>query len=102
MVDRNDDLKVGIKSTAILFGEQDRVITATLQIMTLIALLMVGDRFELGQCYYAGLILAAGLFAYQQFLIRHRQRQACFQAFLNNNWVGLVIFLGIAADALIR
>ncbi len=98
MVDRQDDLKIGIKSTAILFGEQDRLITACLQVLTLVALLMVGERFEMGQAYYASLILAASLFAYQQYLIRYRHRQACFQAFLNNNWVGAVVFIGIAID----
>lgn len=102
MVDRNDDLKIGVKSTAILFGEQDRLITGVLQAMVIIALLMVGERFELGQAYYASLILAASLFAYQQYLIRYRQRQACFTAFLNNNWVGAIVFVGIALDALIR
>ncbi len=98
MVDREDDLKIGIKSTAILFGEQDRMITGCLQVLTLMALLMVGDRFEMGQAYYASLILAASLFVYQQYLIRFRHRQACFQAFLNNNWVGAIVFVGIAID----
>ncbi|BFM18651.1 4-hydroxybenzoate octaprenyltransferase [Maricurvus nonylphenolicus] len=102
MVDRNDDLKIGVKSTAILFGEQDRLITGVLQGMVIVAMLMVGQRFELGQGYYASLILAASLFVYQQYLIRYRQRQACFSAFLNNNWVGAIVFMGIALDALIR
>jgi 4-hydroxybenzoate polyprenyltransferase len=98
MVDRDDDIKIGVKSTAILFGEQDRLITGALQLMTLYALMLVGNRFELGGFYYAGLAIAAGLFAYQQWLIRFRARAACFNAFLNNNWVGLAIFAGIAAD----
>ena len=98
MVDRDDDIKIGVKSTAILFGEQDRLITGALQLMTLYALMLVGNRFELGGFYYAGLAIAAGLFAYQQWLIRFRTRAACFKAFLNNNWVGLAIFAGIAAD----
>lgn len=98
MVDRDDDLKIGVKSTAVLFGDQDRMITGVLQVMTLLALLMVGQRFELGSFYYLGLGLAAALFAYQQMLIRYRHREECFKAFLNNNWVGLVIFAGIAAD----
>ncbi|GAA5315217.1 MAG: 4-hydroxybenzoate octaprenyltransferase [Candidatus Pelagadaptatus aseana] len=98
MVDRDDDIKIGVKSTAVLFGDQDRVITAGLQLMTLVSLLMVGQRFELGTFYYLGLLLAAALFAYQQFLIRYRHREECFKAFLNNNWVGMVIFAGIAID----
>ncbi len=102
MVDRDDDLKVGIKSTAVLFGEQDRLITGSLQIMTLVALFMVGTRFELGLYYYASLAVCAGLFIYQQRLIRFRLRDDCFAAFLNNNWVGLVIFLGIATETFIH
>lgn len=98
MVDRDDDLKVGVKSTAILFGEQDRLMTGVLQIMTLYALMLVGSRFELGTFYYLGLATAAGLFVYQQWLIRFRAREACFKAFLNNNWVGVAVFAGIVMD----
>lgn len=98
MVDRDDDLKIGVKSTAILFGEQDRVITGILQFLTLYTLFLVGKRFELGTVFYLGLVVAAGLFIYQQWLIRFRVREACFKAFLNNNWVGVVIFVGIAVD----
>ena len=98
MVDREDDLKIGIKSTAILFGDQDRGITAALQVLMVVALLMVAQRFQLGAAFYAGLIAACGLFVYQQHLIRYRHRDDCFKAFLNNNWVGLIIFAGIAAD----
>lgn len=102
MVDRDDDLKIGVKSTAILFGEQDRLMTGILQIMALYALMLVGNRFELGTFYYLGLAAAAGLFIYQQWLIRFRARAACFKAFLNNNWVGMVIFAGILVDSLQR
>lgn len=98
MVDRDDDLKIGVKSTAILFGEQDRMITAVLQIMVLGALVLVGQRFELGKIYYLSLVVVAGLFSYQQVLIRYRERTACFKAFLNNNWVGAAVFVGIAGD----
>lgn len=98
MVDRDDDIKVGIKSTAILFGEQDRIATAMLQFFVIFALISVGQRFELGVAYYTSLVLASILFVYQQFLIRYRHRDDCFKAFLNNNWVGLVIFVGIVAD----
>lgn len=98
MVDRDDDLKIGVKSTAILFGEQDRLITGALQVLTIYSLVLVGNRFELGGFFYLGLAAASGLFAYQQWLIRFRTRDACFKAFLNNNWVGVAIFIGIAAD----
>ncbi|NIB39448.1 4-hydroxybenzoate octaprenyltransferase [Pseudomaricurvus alkylphenolicus] len=98
MVDRDDDLRIGVKSTAILFGEQDRLITGCLQLLTLITLVMVGDRFDMGFFYDLGLIAATALFIYQQFLIRLRQRDDCFKAFLNNNWVGMVIFIGILVD----
>lgn len=98
MVDREDDIKIGVKSTAILFGEMDRVITGTLQIMVLVALLMIGQRFELGDIYFSSVLFVAALFAYQQYLIRKREQKACFQAFLNNNWVGMIIFIGIALD----
>lgn len=102
MVDRDDDLKIGVKSTAILFGEQDRLITGVLQAMTIYALILVGNRFELGSFYYLGLAAAAVLFIYQQWLIRFRAREACFKAFLHNNWVGVVVFAGIAADYALR
>ncbi|MBB5211683.1 4-hydroxybenzoate octaprenyltransferase [Microbulbifer hydrolyticus] len=95
MVDRDDDLKIGVKSTAILFGDMDRVMTASLQVMVILALLMLGSRESLGALYYCGLAVAAGLFGYQQWLVRERQRDDCFKAFLNNNWVGATIFMGI-------
>lgn len=102
MVDRDDDLRIGVKSTAILFGEQDRMITASLQVLVLITLLMVGQRFDMGAPYRVGLGVAAALFVYQQYLIRHRERDPCFKAFLNNNWVGMAIFIGIAVDYWLR
>lgn len=95
MVDRDDDLKIGVKSTAVLFGELDRAMTGALQLMALFALLLIGQRFGLGAAYYAGLVAAAGLFAYQQWLVRDRERNACLKAFLNNSWVGASIFVGI-------
>lgn len=95
MVDREDDLKIGIKSTAILFGQADRAITAGLQVVFLLALSLVGWVFQLGLAYYLSLLLAGLLFLYQQSLIRNREREACFKAFLNNNWVGAIIFIGI-------
>ena len=98
MVDREDDLALGVKSTAILFGDSDRQIVGLLQVMVLLCLLMIGRQAELGSMFYLGVLMAAGLFAYQQFLIRFRTREGCFQAFLNNNWVGAVVFLGILLD----
>lgn len=96
MVDREDDLKIGIKSTAILFGEQDKMIIGCLQGLTLLSLIVIANRFELGFAFYMSLAVAAALFMYQQVLIRGRERQACFKAFLSNNYVGAAIFLGIA------
>lgn len=95
MVDRDDDIKAGVKSIAILFGEQDRLMTSIMQIISLYALFLGGQRFDLAWPYSLSLVIVAGLFCYQQWLIRQRQPQLCFQAFLHNNWVGLVIFVGI-------
>ena len=98
MVDRDDDLKVGIKSTAILFGEADRAIIALLQTMVVVILVMVGQRAELGSFYYLGVVAMATLFVYHQYLARERSREDCFKAFLNNNWAGFAVFLGLALD----
>jgi len=95
MVDRDDDLKIGVKSTAILFGEADRFLIAVLQVLMLIALWLIGNKAELGGLYYGSVVIAAGLFAYQQYLIRDRSREGCFKAFLNNNYLGGVIFAGV-------
>jgi 4-hydroxybenzoate polyprenyltransferase len=98
MVDRDDDLKIGVRSTAILFGDSDRHIIAALQVMTLYALYLVGVIMRLGPWYHGGLTAAGLFFLRQLWLIRTRDRQACFQAFLNNNYVGMAVFLGIALD----
>jgi 4-hydroxybenzoate polyprenyltransferase len=95
MVDRAEDLKIGVKSTAILFGEADRVIIAVIQVLVLLALALAGHAAGLGAYYYFGLLLAAGLALYQQFLIREREAASCFKAFLNNNWFGAAVFSGI-------
>ncbi len=95
MVDRDDDLKIGVRSTAILFGEKDRLYIALLQLGTLGLLVLAGWLEQLNISYFISLLLAAGFFLYQQWLIRHRQREACFRAFLNNNWVGMLIFGGV-------
>jgi 4-hydroxybenzoate polyprenyltransferase len=98
MVDRDDDLVVGIKSSAILFGQHDRLIIGLLQVAFLALMAEVGVLFGLGILYYLGLATAAVLCAYHQYLIRHRDPDACFKAFLHNNWVGTVIFFGLALD----
>ena len=97
MVDRDDDLKVGIKSTAILFGRSDKIIVGLLQLGTLVVLIALGAMLALHQLYFWFLLLAAGLFVYQQMLIRERERDPCFKAFLNNNYVGMLVCIGIAA-----
>jgi len=102
MVDREDDLRIGVKSTAILFGEADRVIIAILQAVLLLALVLTGQAAELGVYYYFGLLLATTLVVYQQYLIREREPAACFKAFLNNNWFGAAVFGGIVLDYLAR
>lgn len=95
MVDRDDDLRIGVKSTAILFGDADKIIIGLVQLMLLLVLLLIGLRLDIAGYYNAALILATVLAVYQQYLIRERQPQLCFQAFLNNNWFGLVIFAGL-------
>lgn len=95
MVDKDDDLKIGVKSTAILFGDYDRHIMAVLQLVIIGLLIKVGLMQHLGWLYYLGLTVAAGLSTYQQRLIFHRDKRQCFQAFLNNNWLGLAVFAGI-------
>ncbi len=98
MVDREDDLKIGIRSTAILFDDADRPIIGMLQILLLIDLWLIGRQAGLGAPYTASLAVAAGLAIYQQWLLREREPARCFRAFLNNNWFGMVIFAGIAAS----
>ncbi len=101
MVDREDDLKIGVKSTAILFGRYDNLIIGLLQLLMLALLVQVGVMAGLGWVYYLGLLVGAALFVYQQWLTRERQPKACFDAFLNNNLFGMVIFLGLAFDYLL-
>ncbi|WP_410693124.1 4-hydroxybenzoate octaprenyltransferase [Citrobacter freundii] len=96
MVDRDDDLKIGIKSTAILFGQNDKLIIGILQVGVLTLMALVGWLNGLGPGYYWSLLVAGALFVYQQKLIVNRERDACFKAFMNNNYVGLVLFLGLA------
>jgi 4-hydroxybenzoate polyprenyltransferase len=100
MVDRDDDIAIGVRSTAILFGDSDRHIIALLQVMTLLALYLVGRMINMGYWYLAGLGAGAGFFIYQLWLIRARDREACFRAFLNNNYFGMAVFIGMALEYL--
>jgi len=98
MVDREDDKKIGVKSTAILFGEVDLFVIAGLQLLMLLALILIGYRAELGTWYYLSVALAAGMMAWHQWLARDRQPAGCFEAFLKNHYIGMVIFIGIVLN----
>ena len=98
MVDRADDIKVGVKSTAILFDQDDLLIIAILQGLTLLALFMAGSAFSRGAWYYCGLGFVALLFFYQHRIAQQREPAECFRAFLNNNWVGAGLFVFILLD----
>jgi 4-hydroxybenzoate polyprenyltransferase len=98
MVDRDDDIKLGMKSSAILFADKDKLIVGILQAFTIILLLLIGYLASRGGLYYLGVTTATGLFVYQQQLIKDREPQACFKAFLNNHWFGMIVFIGLALD----
>jgi len=102
MVDKEDDLKIGVKSTAILFGDYDRHIMALFQIIIIVLLLGVGQMKHLSWPYYGGILVASGLSVYQQKLIFHRDKDLCFKAFLNNNWYGMAVFSGLVMDYWLR
>jgi 4-hydroxybenzoate polyprenyltransferase len=95
MVDREDDLKIGVKSSAILFADMDKLLIGVMQVMMLFALVLAGRSMEFGEWYYSGVVGAALLFLYQQWLIRKREPAGCLKGFLNNQYVGAVIFVGI-------
>ena len=95
MVDREDDLKIGVKSTAILFGDADLFVIAGMQVVMLAAMVFVGLRAGLGFWYYLSLAASAGLMGRHQWLARNREPGGCFQAFLQNHYIGLVVFIGI-------
>ncbi|WP_426991872.1 4-hydroxybenzoate octaprenyltransferase [Methylomonas sp. CM2] len=101
MVDIDDDLKIGVKSTAILFGKRVREITAALQIVILSLLIWIGSEQNLAWPYYGGLAVATGLAIYQQKLIFYFHKPDCFKAFLNNNWFGLAVFAGLVLAYLV-
>lgn len=98
MVDRDDDLRIGVKSTAVLFGNADKLIIGLLQALTLASLFGIGLYLQMGVFYWLGLSAASALSIYQQWLIKDRERERCFQAFLNNHWFGLAILIGIVLD----
>ena len=102
MVDRDDDVKLGLKSSAILLGRHDVAGVMIAHAVFLLIMAAVGYERQLGVLYFAGLAVAAGLVAYQYHLIRERGREACFKAFLNNNWLGFAIFAGLALDLYLR
>ena len=95
MVDREDDLKVGVKSTAILFGDADLFVIGGLQLLMILALIFIGNMAELGFWYYASIGTAAIFMAYHQWLARDRQASGCFKAFLHNHYIGMIVFIGI-------
>jgi 4-hydroxybenzoate polyprenyltransferase len=100
MVDREDDLKVGVKSSAILFADMDKMLIGVMQAMMLFALTLAGRNMNFGRWYEAGIVAAGLLFAYQQWLIRKREPAGCLKAFFNNQYVGMVIFAGILLEYL--
>jgi len=98
MEDREDDLKIGVKSTAVLFGRFDRLAIGILQLITLVLLSLAGMAFERGIIFYIGLVGMVGFFVWQQWLIRDRKRGPCLRAFLNNHYAGMWLFIMLAAD----
>lgn len=98
MVDRDDDLKIGVRSSAILFADMDKLIVAIMQLMMLFALLLVGRAMKFGHWYLTGVAAAAVFFLYQQWLIRDREPSRCFRAFQNNQYVGLSVFIGVLLE----
>jgi len=101
MADREEDLKIGVKSSAILFAKYDRIIVAILQILLLFLILKIGKLFDLGLFYQLSALIISILMIYHQFLIKNREKNACFRAFLHNHFIGLALFLGIFVSLLI-
>lgn len=95
MADREDDIKIGVRSTALLFGNYDRALIGFFQAAALTCWILIGLRLQLNSGYFIGLLVAAGLFAYQQWLMRLREPEACFRAFLNNGWLGAFVWFGL-------
>ena len=102
MADREEDIKIGVKSTAILFGSLDKLAIGLMQLLVIICLILIGMNAKLSWAYYAGVNVGLGFFIYQQVLIKHRFADRCFFAFLNNQYFGLVIFIGILGHYLLQ
>lgn len=102
MADREEDIKIGVKSTAILFGPLDKFAIGLMQLLVIVCLILIGMNAKLSWAYYAGVSVGLGFFIYQQALIKHRFADRCFFAFLNNQYFGLVIFLGILGHYLMQ
>ena len=102
MADRDEDLRIGVRSTAILFGDLDRVVVGTLQLLLLVTLVLVGRDAQLGAWYWGGLVAASACGLYQQHLMSDREPGFCFRAFANNAWVGASVFCGIVLDYLFQ
>ena len=102
MVDRDDDLRIGIRTSAILFGRFDVAAVMIFYVLFLFAMMAIGLWKNYGPFYYAGLAVAAAIAGYHYTIIKTRTREGCFKAFLHNNWIGLAVFLGIVADTLLR
>jgi 4-hydroxybenzoate polyprenyltransferase len=102
MADRDEDLKIGVKSTAILFAKYDQIIITLLQILLIIVLILIGNVFDLGLIYYFSLVIISFFMIYHQFLLKKRQKEEYFKAFLNNNFIGMTVFLGIFLSVIIK
>jgi len=102
MIDRDDDIKIGVKSTAILFGDLDRVMIGIIQLLTVLALFLFGKQAAFTAPYFMAVIIVLWLFVYQQLQILERNKVKCSKAFLHNNWVGLVMFIGIFSHFLLK
>tara|TARA_B110000046_G_scaffold35707_1_gene38955 strand:+ start:33 stop:881 length:849 start_codon:yes stop_codon:yes gene_type:complete len=102
MADRDEDLKIGVKSTAILFAKYDQIIITLLQILLIIVLILIGNVFDLGLIYDFSLVIISFFMIYHQFLLKKRQKEEYFKAFLNNNFIGMTAFLGIFLSVIIK
>jgi 4-hydroxybenzoate polyprenyltransferase len=102
MVDRDDDVRIGVKSSAVLFADMDKLLIGVMQAMMLFALMLIGRQLKFGHWYLATVAATAVFFLYQQWLIRHREPAACLRAFLNNHYVGMAVFIGILLEHVYR
>ena len=101
MADRDEDIKIGVKSTAILFEKYDQIFITFLQILLIIVFVVIGNLFDLGSIYYFSLVIILIFMIYHQFLMKKRQKKLFFKAFLNNNFIGMIAFIGIFLSVVI-